>query len=1455
MSLADSIKLKGLLNGTHMELAAFLHRAIALTKLVQSAHKGNTIIGNLSPASVRFQQDLQLAILTEDRKMDYAYLSPEQLGRLNRAPDERSDLYALGIIFYEMLAGRLPFQAESAEEWIHVHMAVLPKPIREQRPELAGPLDNMLLKLLSKSPEERYQSAYGLLADLQRCVLSWNEAGEILPFEIASTDRNSRFRLPQMLFGREQEAEALREAFELACVGASAFVLVAGHAGSGKTALISELKLPTRREGGQFIAGKCDLMNREIPFSPILQALRRLLRQVWSESPERLAQLRLQMVEALGLGAGVITEFLPEAAKLLGASPSVEPLPPAEAAVRFRRLLPIFIKTFAGREHPLVLFLDDLQWADPDTLDVLHVLATDRALHGLLVIGAFRLETTQERMDSGDEYAAAALWFKQMLSLQQADMALRVQHITLNSLTYVDVRRFLSHILNENTARVRLLAESLYHRTEGNPLFLHRFLDSLYREHKLVFDQEQAIWTWDMAAVTELPEDPDILHFIERRIRLLPEKTVSLLGIAAALGHHFHVATVALVSGQSIPDMLDLLRPAEDQGLISREDGIVEGESEDIGYAFLHDRVQQAAYQTVSDDEQASLHLAIGRAMYQNEREDAQKYSIFDKVYHLNLGYMLMTDQAERIELAKLNLQAGLKSKATTAFAAAMYFLETGLHLIGENEAVPGSLAYQLMLELPECEYMCGYTERASALLERLMARTTDLVERSRIYLIRISMYTYLTKDELAVNVGRQALAEFGWKLPVKYSKAGILKEVAMTQTALYKMRHELPYLPLNNDPHYKALSDLVMAIATSVFTLSLELSAILFSRFVRFGLKHGNNEAFAYILAGYGLVILRNKWSFTHLGLQYIETAFLLAASFESVDLHCRLYYIRGLARLQQNPKEGLEHLEQSIHYGMESANLTFVSIAMLTSTTTHIGNLYALSARITDYEARSQKLVDDVTLNIFRIARGYVAQLQGEVGDNDEVIIPLQSNRSQGTLNNEVYYICTCQIEIAYLAGRYREALEWVEQGKFNTFRQTRMQVRKQHVYHSLSLAALYAEAPQEERKSIRKKLSKQLRSMQHWSGYFGHGSSAYLLLLAELQRIDGKWAGAAKGYEVAINAARKEGYGMMEAIAYELASMFYQAAGSVGGAEILMADACNAYSQWGATVKVEQLKKQYPNLPVSTTELKEERKVAEAALEAKPAQANPDRVAFMDDGKVFLRRISEWAGSVGDQDMFTPFLESALRYSGAVQGYVLNGHEEVFRIEAQSMSNKVLPEELGFAESIVRSVIMTGEPILLANASHSSFAADPAIQRNLSKSILCMPVLFPGSVLPSVLYLENNLISGAFTKEGLEVLDFMITRMVYLKSLQESRIGMISDELTATTETSKLLVDPLTLRETEILYSLSDGLSNKEIADRFGITEGTVKSHVFRLYGKLGVKRRSQAISRARELQLVE
>ncbi|CAM4525502.1 putative ATPase/DNA-binding CsgD family transcriptional regulator [Paenibacillus endophyticus] len=1456
MPHTERIKLKEWLKGTPLEILTFLHIAISITEQAHSAHKRGTVLGNLNPAHIVLDSETYLAVIEEKRETDYIYISPEQTGRLNRSPDERSDLYVLGMIYYELLAGRGPFQAEGAEEWIHAHLAIVPPPLKELRPELPESLGAIIMKLLSKSPEERYQSAYGLLMDLKRCISSLINEGCIVSFGIAQADEASRFLLPRTLFGREEEEEQLRKAYEKVRSGESAFVIVSGHAGSGKTALIRQFQVPVTSEGGQFVAGKCELMNRDIPFSPILQALRRLIKQTLGESPKRLGMVKTRLSKELGQGAGVIAAFLPEAKALFGEIPSVEVLPPAEASIRLRRLLPIFIKAFVDKSHPLVLFLDDLQWADSATLEVLRTVVQDKLLHGLYLIGSFREETVAEEIGSGELHHDAEVWLEHSLFLKANETPMLFQHIALSPLSYIDVRLFVTQILNENTSRVRLLAESLYHQTGGNPMYLHHLLDSHYREREIYFDEEASMWAWEAAIVTQMPEDTGILHLIDDRIRKLSAETTELLAVAAAIGHRFLPTMIALVSGLDVFHTRMLLQSVEAEGLLYQE---YDANGTDNGYyTFLHDRVQQSAYQLIPVSAKAGLHLKIGRVLRTISPSEKDEM-IFDMVYHLNLGIDEMTDEAERNELAEYNLQAGLKSKAATAFTAALHYLNSGMRLVQDDSKGTQSIAYRLMLEMPECEYMCGRTDAAEALLNLLMLRTTDVIERSRIHMIRIGMNSYLKRDDIAVNIGRQALEEFGWRLPLKPSKAEIAKEVMLAQVALHSKRKELAHLPINRDPHYKALSDLVMAISTSVFTLSLELAAVLFSKFIRFGLKHGNNEAFAYLLAGHGLVILRNKISLFRTGLYYIDTAILLSASFESNDLQCRLNYIRGLARLQQNPEEGVRHFEKAIRYGMESANLTYVSIAMLTSTTTHTGDLHALSVRISDFERISQMLVDEVTHNIFRIARWYVARLQDESEEIAEIVLPLQKMNSEETLNHEVYYMCTCQIEIAYLESRYRDALDWVEKGRFNTFRQTRMQVRKQHIYHALTLAAMFGDSLQEEREDIRRALSKQLDEMKKWTGYFGQRSSAYLLIRAEFMRIDGNLAAATKGYEAAIRTARLENHSLMEAVALESASICYRETGSTIGADTLMADACAAFLKWGAVAKVRKLRETYPELRSTSIVSQEAYRTIVEELES--METKRELMPVIADERTLLQQVSGWSSKDVSQMLLNRFLETVLRYSGAEKGYVLNSDEENFSITDQLGEGGASVDTMVYAETIVRYVIKTGESVVLADASLSSFAADPYIRRFEPISVLCMPILVPGKPLQSLLYLENNLIAGVFTKDVRDMLDLMITRMLYLKSLEESKVQVsaASDvELhlaVIPTEDQLQLPEHLTKRETEILYALIDGLSNKEIAHRFGLTEGTVKSYFFRLYGKLGVKRRAQAIARARELLLVD
>jgi len=1450
MVRTEDVKLRESMNGTPMDVTSFLHIAVGLTECVHRAHKQDTLIGNLNPAEIQIRLDTKAVVLTDRRLADYTYISPEQTGRINRVPDERSDLYALGIIFYEMLSGRLPFHAQSTEDWIHVHLAVIPRPLRELCSDLESPLEALIMKLLLKNPEERYQSAYGLLTDLKRCASSMEETGEILSFEIGRVDQASRFRLPQILFGREKEERALREAFEQAISGSSSFVFVSGSAGSGKTVLIQELQKPVRMGGGRFIRGKCDVLNRDIPFSSLLQALRSLIRQVWSESPERLAKLKKQLTEELGQGAAVIVQLLPEAAELFDEIPAIELLNPAEAAIRFHRLVPIFIKVFVDKQHPLVIFLDDLQWADPATIGVLRNIVHDKARSGLLVIGAFREEGTPG-LENKEGKVNAAAWIEETLSLHH-ESRLSLHHINLGPLSYIEVRQFVSCVLDENSARIRSLAEVLYHRTGGNPLYVNRLLDNLYRENKLYYNEEEAVWAWDTSVITQIPDDPDILHLIGARIRKLSPEKIELLAICAAIGYRFHSSTIALVSGYSLQAASGLLHTIEEEGLLCRENDRDEADGHEHYYTFLHDRIQQAAYTTMSESDKASLHLTIGRVIHDHLTSESE-FTLFDMVYHMNLGSDNIVDAAEKRALAEYNYQAGLKSKETTAFAAALHFFEIGLRLSGDDWRNTASLAYRIMLEVPECEYICGHAERAEELLECLMSCTTDVVERSHIYLISIRMFAYLNDDVKAVEIGRQALNEFGWHLPTRASKSLIAKEVIMTQSALIHSRNDVLHLPINREPRYKALSDLVMAISTSIFTINHDLSVVLFSRFVRYGLKRGSNEAFSFLLASYGFVIYKVSRFYT--GPQYIDKALQLASPFDSSDLLCRLYYLRGVVRLE-NRDEGVRQFEQSIHYGMESGNLSYVSLAMLTSTTTYIGDLQALSVMIHNYEQISRQLVDEVTHNIFRIARWYMAQLQDGVGEYDDFVTPLLKDRYTAILNNEIYYTCTCQIELAYLFGRYREALEWVEKGGFNTFRQTREQSRKQRMYHSLTLAAMYTEVPPSEQKSILVKLRKHLGDMKGWSGRYGKDSLRYLLLTAELHRIRGNRADAAQLYEKAIQLARYEGDELMEAISCERAAIYYRQIGSISGTKVFIADAYRAYVKWGATAKARKLREVYPELGMAVIELEENGLVdTDEPTAIKPKQ---ELISWpVSDSN----QDTEWLNSLDSCKTMGQFLESVIRYSGAEKGYMLSSDGADFFVEEAAAP---VDEQMGasYAKSIVRYVMKTGEAVVLADASHSSYSADPSIVRSQSQSVLCMPVLFLGGLSPSVLYLENNLISDVFTKEKLELLTLMIARMMYLKSLEESHsqgdvpIHTANHQTAAAASsiTSQSLIEPLTNREKEILYALTDGLSNKEIAYRFGLKESTVKGYIHNLYGKLGVKRRTQAIARANELELM-
>ncbi len=593
-----------------------------------------------------------------------AYVSPEQTGRMNRAVDYRTDFYSLGVTLYQFLTGVLPFQSVDALELIHSHIAKTPPPPAKLRPEVPQPLSQIVMKLLAKTAEERYQSAAGLRADLETCQRQWTTNGRVEPFALGQRDNSDRFLIPQKLYGRGTEMEELLRAFDGACEGPAAMMLVAGYSGIGKTSLIQELYRPIVRQRGYFIAGKFDQIVRNVPHGALIQAFRSLLQQLLTESEDRLERWRTRLSEALGANAGVLAEVIPEIELILGKQQPPPPVAPAEAQNRFQLAFQKFVGALARREHPLVVFLDDLQWSDPATLSLLGPLLTSEHVEFLFLIGAYR----------ENEVEPSHPLKRTLATLESAGV--RLHRLVLGPLRLPDLGLLIQDTLRREPADVEPLAALVLRKTDGNPFFVLQFLKSLSQEKLLEFDDAQGCWVFRMEEIARAATTDNVIDLMTRKIQRLPAKTQRTLTLAACIGNRFDTDTLATVSEQSVDAAAEDVAQALEQGLI------VAAPSASATCEFLHDRVQQAAYALIPEERKQIVHLAVGRLLRQRWDPANAGERLFDLVHHLNLGRDLITDDAERLDLARLDLAAGRKAKSSTAHDAALgYFHAENVYL------------------------------------------------------------------------------------------------------------------------------------------------------------------------------------------------------------------------------------------------------------------------------------------------------------------------------------------------------------------------------------------------------------------------------------------------------------------------------------------------------------------------------------------------------------------------------------------------------------------------------------------------------------------------------------------------------------------------------------------------------------------------------------------------------
>ncbi|WP_346341634.1 serine/threonine-protein kinase PknK [[Phormidium] sp. ETS-05] len=884
----------------------FWNIAVKIADNLAKIHKINIIHKDINPNNIIFNPETnRLSIIdfgistvltretTSLKNPEFlegtlAYISPEQTGRMNRSLDYRTDFYSLGATFYELLLGQVPFDTEDAMELVHAHIAKPPVPPCEINPEIPVALSDLVMKLLAKNAEDRYQSAYGIKADLEICWEQWQKSGTIAAFSLGSRDISDKFQIPQKLYGREREVTLLLEAFARAVSPESPgaeMMLVAGYSGIGKSALVQEIYKPITGSRGYFIAGKFDQLQRNIPYSALIKAFQELVRQILTENAADIAGWRSQLQGALGQQGQLIVDVIPELELILGPQPEVPELPPVEAQNRWNLLFQKFIKVFAQPAHPLALFLDDLQWADSASLTVMQLLMTETE-PGLFVIGAYR---------ENEVSPAHPL----MLTVDAiASTGARVNRISLTPLELPHVNQLIADTLSCSVAATLPLAELVRVKTQGNPFFLTEFLKSLHAEKLIDFDGERGQWQWDLEAIAARNFTDNVVDLMAGKIQKLPVQTQELLQLAACIDHKFELHTLAAVSAKSLRSVVADLHPAVAEGLVfplgeeyrfleleaaSTSEYLPELQPGATGLTvvcqFAHDRIQQAAYSLMPSQRQQAVHWQVGQMLLQNTPSHQLEQKIFTIVEQLNSGSALITTQEERHRLAQLNLMAGQKAAAAAAYQPAFNYLKAGIDLLPADS---WQVQYQLTLKLHQlaCEaaYLITDFEQMEQFAAGVMERATSVLDRVKVYEVKIQAYTGQNQFQEAISTGLEVLKLLGVTLPAKPSKLDILRGLAATKLALAgKKTEDLIHLPPMTDPYKQAAMGILSGLHSVAYLGCPELYPLIVFKQVILSLS-GQTAASTSVYTAYGVILcgivgdIDGGYRFGELGIRLLD-------------------------------------------------------------------------------------------------------------------------------------------------------------------------------------------------------------------------------------------------------------------------------------------------------------------------------------------------------------------------------------------------------------------------------------------------------------------------------------------------------------------------------------------------------------------------------------------------------
>jgi predicted ATPase/signal transduction histidine kinase/CheY-like chemotaxis protein/tRNA A-37 threonylcarbamoyl transferase component Bud32 len=1369
-----------ILKGIHH--AHIIHKDINPRNILWNEVTGATKIIDfgISTELSRERQDVSTANMLEG---SLVYIAPEQTGRINRLIDYRTDYYSLGVTFYELVTGGYPpFAAEDTMGWVYSHIAKIPPSPRGINPAVPEMLAKIILKLLSKNPEDRYQSSQGLLDDLRNCSDQWEARRAIEIFSLGSADISEKFQIPQILYGREIETQSLLRGFASVARGNTEMICVTGNSGVGKTSLVHEVKKPIVHSKGYFIEGKFDQFERDAPYRAMTQAFQGLIRQILSESGGRLSYWQRRLQDALGPNGQLILDVLPEMADVIGAQPPPQEMNPEETKNRFLVTFRRFISVFATADHPLVIFLDDLQWSDTATLNLVESLAISSEIGYLYLIAGFR----SNEVTDGHPMA---------LALAAIKKSKPVREVKLMPLTKETVPLIVAGAVHRQVDAVRELSASVFQKTQGNPFFVHELLRKLYLEGCIEISHASGGWVWDLVRIDAVEISPNVADFMVARLKQLPVESQNVLQIAACIGSQFDLRTLARVMQVPFLSAVKALWPAVRDEIIvplsdqyrlahamSQEDSVRDepGDTETFAVLcqFKHDRIQQAAYALIADDQKDKVHLGIGRLLIKSRSAQDQGSHLMDIVRHLNYGKHLIQDPVERIALARMNLAAGEKAKASTAYRPAFEHFHIGASLL--TDGVWDSdyeLAFSMARELLECSYLCGDFDTAEVQYQTLLRRTMTTLDKAKIFQMRLRQYVVMDKLAEAIQVGVQALAILGVAVDEKPSLLAVIREALITKWNVGRRPvASLINLPEMTRPDIRLAVTILTEISPAAYqNANANFFAIAAMRQVNLSLAYGNCPDSAFAYACYGIILngifkdLKTGDAFGRLGIRLNEVQNDLAARCRAIWVYTTFTHVWNHHWRTLTP-----YFKRAIDAGFQSGDLFYLGYAgsFMTQWETHVNLPNAIQ------EAKKYLLIiaetkNQSALNFSRVQQQFRKNLCGQTysqltlndDEFDELSCLAEMQDSQALNALAIYYLSKLLIHFEY--GDYAVALDNVrkiDDGKLMKALVSSSWTADFCLYSFLTIAALYRKCAPVDRRKFYKRLQKERKTMQRWAAHcpenFLH---LELLMQAELKRLETDLEQAGNFYERAVEAAAASGYLSHEALINELTGRFNLEQNRLKVAGFYLSEARYLYARWGANGKVKYLEASFSQL------IGRQGTTGTARMQSK--RLTNTKVSQSDSGgrSLDLITISKAAQTLSSEivarELFVKLMRILRENAGSNKEILLlvGASSNSLFIEARRdedrpeeiMASKPLDSSEGLAKSVIHYVARTLDSVVLGNAAvHGGFTHDPYIQFSKANSLMCVPLLIAGT-LRGVLYMENSLASDVFTPGRLETM----------------------------------------------------------------------------------------------------